>query len=180
MELIMYYRTRTYIAADWDGDKDAVSQLKQWNEDERRSLSFTDVHEATQSSDDSLNCSIKASLSKRMDMSKTFVLIVGDGTRSRKAGECTYCPNYSNGICRTGHTISNDSFIEYECKKAVRDKESIQIIVLYNSTKVDKSKCPDSIKDYGIHSPMHLYRDGKYFWDYQSIKQTFENCDNRR
>lgn len=25
------YRTRTYIAADWDHDKDAVDQLHKWN-----------------------------------------------------------------------------------------------------------------------------------------------------
>ena len=27
----MYYRTRTYIAADWSGDYDAVEQLHKWN-----------------------------------------------------------------------------------------------------------------------------------------------------
>ena len=29
----MIYRTRTYIAADWTGDKDAVNQLTMWNEE---------------------------------------------------------------------------------------------------------------------------------------------------
>lgn len=28
----MAYRTRTYIAADWDGDIDAVEQLRKWND----------------------------------------------------------------------------------------------------------------------------------------------------
>lgn len=28
----MTYRTKTYIAADWTGDKDAVDQLYTWNE----------------------------------------------------------------------------------------------------------------------------------------------------
>ena len=28
----MVYRTKTYIAAEWDGDKDAVEQLKKWND----------------------------------------------------------------------------------------------------------------------------------------------------
>ena len=27
----MAYRTRTYIAADWSGDRDAVEQLRKWN-----------------------------------------------------------------------------------------------------------------------------------------------------
>lgn len=26
----MAYRTKTYIAADWDGDKNAVEQLYKW------------------------------------------------------------------------------------------------------------------------------------------------------
>jgi hypothetical protein len=167
----MVYRTKTYIAADWDGDSNAVEQLKKWNDSEKWSLSFTDVHEAAQSSDDSLNCSIKASLAKRMDISKTFVLIVGSGTKSRRSGECTYCTNFGNGKCKTGHTVSNDSFIEYECKKAVRDSENIKLVVLYNAATVDKSKCPDAIKAYSTHAPMQKMQDGKHYWDYQSVKE---------
>ena len=43
------YRTRTYIAADWDHDKDAVDQLHKWNNSNFWNLSFTDVHELTSS-----------------------------------------------------------------------------------------------------------------------------------
>lgn len=32
LERKMVYRTRTYIAADWDGDRDAVEQLHKWND----------------------------------------------------------------------------------------------------------------------------------------------------
>ena len=95
--IIMAYRTKTYIAADWDGDKNAIDQLHTWNDGKKWSLSFTDAHDLTQARDNSLNCSIKASLATRMDASKTFVLIVGSGTKSRRAGECTYCSNYDNG-----------------------------------------------------------------------------------
>jgi len=166
----MAYRTRTYIAADWDGDKNAIEQLHKWNDGMKWSLSFTDAHDLTLARDSSLNCSIKASLAKRMDSSKTFVLIVGNGTKSRKAGECTYCVNYNNGKCITGHTVSNDSFIEYECKKAVRDREYLKIVVLYNAATVDKSKCPDVIKEFGTHAPMQKIVDGKRYWDYESVK----------
>ena len=48
------YRTRTYLAADWDGDKNAIDKLHEWNDGEKWSLSFTDAHDLTQSSDDSL------------------------------------------------------------------------------------------------------------------------------
>lgn len=166
----MAYRTRTYIAADWDGDKNAIDKLREWNENEKWSLSFTDAHDLTQARDSSLNCSIKTSLATRMDASKTFLLIVGSDTKSRKAGECTYCSNYSNAKCKTGHTVSNDSFIEYECKKAVRDSENIKIVVLYNAATVDKSKCPNAIKTHGKHVPMQKMKDGKHYWDYQSVK----------
>ena len=164
----MAYRTKTYIAADWDGDKNAVDKLREWNDGEKWSLSFTDAHDLAR--DDSLNCSIKASLAMRMDASKTFVLIVGSNTKSRRSGECTYCSNFDNGKCKTGHTVSNDSFIEYECKKAVRDRENIKIVILYNAATVNKSKCPDVIKEYGTHAPMQKMKDGKHYWDYQSVK----------
>jgi hypothetical protein len=166
----MAYRTKTYIAADWDCDKDAVEQLRAWNDSEKWSLSFTDAHDLTQARDKSLNCSIKASLASRMAASKTFVLIVGNKTISRRAGECTYCSHYVNRTCMTGLTISNDSYIEYECKKAVRYRESIKLVVLYNAAKVDKSKCPDVIKAYGTHAPMQKMKDGYHYWDYQSVK----------
>lgn len=48
------YRTRTYIAGDWDNDKDAVDQLHTWNDSNYWSLSFTDAHDLTSSRDSSL------------------------------------------------------------------------------------------------------------------------------
>ena len=74
----MAYRTRTYIAADWDHDLNAVDQLRKWNDSGYWSLSFTDAHELHQSRDTSKPCSIKASLRQRMDASKRFILVVGD------------------------------------------------------------------------------------------------------
>ena len=77
----MYYRTRTYIAGDWDHDKDAVDALHRWNDSSRYGLSFSDAHELKQARDTSLNCSIKKSLAERLDASKTFILIVGEHTK---------------------------------------------------------------------------------------------------
>ena len=87
----MTYRTKTYIAGDWDGDRDAINQLHKWNDSNYWSLSFTDAHDITQANDTSLNCSIKKSLALRMDASKTFVLIVGDNTINLRSGSCSYC-----------------------------------------------------------------------------------------
>ena len=70
----MPYRTKTYIAADWTGDKDAIDQLYKWNKSEYWELHFTDAHELTQARDSSLNCNIKKSLKERLDASKKFIL----------------------------------------------------------------------------------------------------------
>ena len=44
----MAYRTKTYIAADWDGDKNAVEQLYKWKKSNYWSLDFHDAHDLTQ------------------------------------------------------------------------------------------------------------------------------------
>lgn len=172
----MNYRTRTYIAGDWDNDIDAVNQLHKWNNSNYWSLSFTDAHDLTSANDSSLNCSIKASLKKRMDISKTFVLIVGDHTNSVTAGSCKWCGSYNayTQHCAKNYSVDYRSYIKYECEKAV--EAGIKIIVLYNSTRVDKSKCIEDVKNKGIHVSM-VYKgsDGKLYWDYQAVKNAFES-----
>ena len=169
------YRTRTYIAGDWDNDSNAVEQLRKWNESDHWSLSFTDAHDLMSARDNSLNCSIKSSLKKRMDASKTFVLIVGDHTNTVTAGGCQYCDNYNatNAKCSKGYSIDYRSYIKYECDKAV--EAGIKLIVLYKSTTINKNKCPESVRYKGNHATM-IYKgdDGKYYWDYQSVKDAFE------
>ena len=64
----MTYRTKTYIAGDWAGDKDAIDKLYQWNDSNYWSLSFTNAHDLTQVKDSSLNCTIKHSLKTRLDV----------------------------------------------------------------------------------------------------------------
>lgn len=166
----MAYRTKTYIAADWTGDKDAVDKLHEWNDSKYWSLSFTDAHDLTQARDSSLNCSIKASLATRFDASKTFVLIVGTGTNSLRSGGCQYCESYNSHTysCARGYSVDYRSYIEYECAKAISDE--LKIVVLYNAASVDKSKCPDVIKSEGTHVAMCYKKDGKYYWDYQAVK----------
>ena len=107
------------------------------------------------------------SLRSRLNVSKTFVLIVGNGTKSRRAGECNYCSN--NNDCGSS---SNKSFIEYECDKAVRD--GLKIIVLYKATTIDKNKCPDVIKNVGNHIAMLCRMNGEIYWDYQAVKNAMQ------
>lgn len=170
----MANRTKTYIAGDWTGDHDAIEQLHKWKESQYWSLSFTDAHELTQARDGSLNCSIKASLSTRLDASKTFVLIVGSNTKTVRSGSCQYCSSNNSYInrCERGHSIDYRSYIEFECEKAVRD--GLKVVVLYNAARVDRTKCPDIVKYIGTHVAMCIYRDGQYYWDYQTVKNALD------
>ena len=82
------YRTKTYLAGSWTGDRDIIDKLHEWNNSDRLALSFVDVHDLAQSSDNTLNCNIKRSLRQRLDITKTFVLIVGEHTTSVTSGAC--------------------------------------------------------------------------------------------
>ena len=153
----MPYRTKTYVAADFDHDKDAIDQLYCWNDSDRYSLlDFPSVHDYHSSSDGSLYCSIKRNLSIRMKECKLFVLIVGKRTASITKGDCKHCSNYRSipygTYCLSGNSLSHKSYIEYECDLAVRS--NLRIVVLYNAGSVDKSLCPEALRGKGIHVPM--------------------------
>lgn len=165
----MAYRTRTYIAGDWDGDKGLIDKLYEWNEKDNLLLSFSDAHSYTQARDTSLPCSIKKSLSERLNISKTFLLVVGANTISVTKGSCQYCTSYGFGSCRRGYSVDTRSFIEYECEKAAKD--NLNIIVVYNYANVDKSKCPEILRDKGNHiNGYYKGTDGKWYWNYKDIK----------
>ena len=178
----MVYRTKTYIAGDWTGDSDLISKLKEWNKRDNLALNFVDVHEVTQSSDDSLNCNIKKSLRKRMSISKTFVLIVGDKTNSLKSGACHQCNSYNPGLpainisafCLKGYPIDNRSYVEYECEMALKDYNEGKlenIVVIYNGlTTPDYSRCPDVLKKVGTHIGSDVIKEGEHMWAYSQIK----------
>lgn len=170
----MTYRTKTYIAGDWTGDKDAIDQLYKWNDSNYWSLHFIDAHNFTQARDGSLNCSIKSSLKTRLDKSKTFVLIVGAQTNVLKAGSCRYCASYksSDSPCKRGYSVDCQSYIEYECEQAVA--AGIKIVVLYNYARVYKDKCPIAVRDKGQHVAMKTYVDGVSQFDYQAVKAALD------
>lgn len=167
----MAYRNKTYIAGDWDNDHDAVEQIYKWKDSNRWGLDFHDAHAMKQARDSSLPCSIKKSLKERMDASKRFVLIVGDHTNTLTKGGCHLCSSYNSylGYCARGYYTDKRSFIKYECDKAI--EANIDIVVLYNSISVDRSKCPEVVRDVGKHVPM-IFKgtDGSYYWNYYAVK----------
>ncbi len=175
----MSYRTKTYIAADWDNDFDAVKQLHDWNDNPYYSkLDFVDVYEFVQARDTSLPCTIKRSLNDRMNMSKTFILIVGNKTNSVTKGGCQYCRNYINSFwppyCLSRNFINYESYIEHECELAI--KANINIVVLYNSSYVHKDLCPEVIRNVGVHAAMKEC--GEY--SYSKVRNAILEAENSK
>ena len=174
----MVYRTKTYIAADWDKDIDAIEQLHKWNDNNFYSkIDFVDVHEYAQSRDSSLYYTIKRSLNERMNMSKTFILIVGTETNSITKGSCKYCSKYKSFLdiqyCESGRPVNYKSYIEHECHLAV--KNGLNIVVLYNSNYVNKQLCPEIIRDKGVHAPMK--ENGSYC--YSKVRDAISKAENK-
>ena len=178
-------RTRTYIAGEWDGDSDAIEQIYNWNEGNKWNFHFVDAHGFKQCYDSSMPCTIKDCLSERMGRTKTFVLVVGNNTKSTRKGSCAYqdCGNKSFSFmtgtytCTVlGKTYSTESFIDYECRLAYRYRADIKIVVLYNAASVDKSKCPEILRGVGVHKEMKSYNTtwGRYMYDYNKVRKAIE------
>ena len=74
------------------------------------------------------------------------MLVVGEKTKDLRSGGCQLCSSYNRWTraCARGHHVDYRSYVEYECEKAKSD--GLAIVVLYNSTRVDRDKCPDCIK----------------------------------
>lgn len=164
----MPYRTRTYLAGEWTGDSDAIEQIYTWNQGNKWSLHFVDAHANKQCYDSSMPCTIKDSLRDRMNHSKTFVLVVGNNTATARKGSCVYqnCDNkqfnYFLGeyVCTVaGKTYSTQSFIDYECQLAYKAwlQDDVKIVVLYNAATINKSKCPEILRNIGTHVSMKSY-----------------------
>lgn len=146
-----------YIAADWESDKDVVDLLRHWNLSPFSPISFGDVHEIKQARDTSLNCSIKESLRQRLLKANKFVLIVGENTESRAAGSCSYCKSYNSYSqrCVRGYSANFNSFIEFECNKAVENE--MNIVVIHKFERIRMDLCPSSIArcERAVHLPLY-------------------------
>lgn len=74
----MAYRTRTYIAADWTSDKNAIEQSEYWNNSEHIGLSFKDTHEFIV-----LYNSATLEKSKCIDIDKAHTKMIKRGTDNK-------------------------------------------------------------------------------------------------
>lgn len=75
--------------------------------------------------------------------------------------------------------IAHKSFIDYECQLAYNAwlYDDIKIVVLYNAASVNKSKCPEKLRNIGKHVSMKSYnfRTGSYEYDYQKVRAAIED-----
>lgn len=87
-------------------------------------------------------------------------------------GGCQLCQSYNSwcSYCARGYSIDYRSYIKYECDKAV--EAGIKLVILYNSTIIDKSKCPELVRNLGVHiNMMYVGPDGNKRWNYKKSKR---------
>ncbi|TDD65542.1 molecular chaperone Tir [Jiangella aurantiaca] len=77
----MAYRNKLYIAFDGDNDMRWYRLLTAWEANKNIDFDFHNAHDLHPARDTSLPDSIKAQLRKRMQSSKTFLLLVGERTK---------------------------------------------------------------------------------------------------
>ena len=168
-------RGYVYLAGDFDHDGNVVKKIQEWNKNPLKDLKFKDAHDITQARDESLNCSIKNSLARRMNESHTFVLIVGENTKTVCAGACSYCKSYFNNRCYHGYSLNEESYIEFECRKALQD--GLRIVVIHNSSQIKRENCPQIIANIGKHITAYYYIGNDCYWNYNEIRNLIMGND---
>jgi len=109
-----------------------------------------------------------------MDNCKLFIIVIGNKTNIVTKGCCYNCSLYRKYYerCEINKIQVNKSYLDFECDRAKRDydKGYIKILVLYNASSVDRSKCPEGIRWIGKHVEMKTYGE----WDYNKVKRGFD------
>lgn len=77
----MVYRNKTYVAFDGDNDINYYRAMQMWRKSDNNKFNFYDSHDLNNALDSSSEETIKRKLRERLVNSKTFVLLIGEGTR---------------------------------------------------------------------------------------------------
>ena len=190
-----------YISADYDecsGDQDVIKELNKWSDDGRFKVTFTDTAQVASGSvskdPDCRACDLKDEFNKQINASSSVIIIIGDKTRFRTAGdicprttkgksssECTPYNGSTRRPCKisvlpssSGDDISkvnNYSYIRHEFEQA--KKRGKNIIVVYNSLNNMSSWLPSYMNDYkdDAHPFWKKNEDGEKVGDYEFIKK---------
>lgn len=111
----MAYRNKVYVAFDGDNDIGYFDLMKAWDKNPNFDFKLHDAHDLESARDSSLESTIKASLSRRFQDSKCFVLLVGE------------------------HTKYLTKFVKWEIQTALRLELPIIVVNLNNKRKTDGS-----------------------------------------
>lgn len=178
---------RIYISADYSensGDRNVVETLNKWAKDNRYLIDFVDMSKVVSGSvsedSDCRICDLKAEFNKQINASSYVIIVVGDKTASRTAGnaclrnskewyECTCTPYKQNANgskqCRVysvfessnGGDVGNIntySYLRHEFEQAKQKGKNI--IVVYNSSRKEESWLPWYMEEYA--------NDAQPFW----------------
>lgn len=119
----MVYRNKAYVAFDGDNDIKYYYLMKAWKQSDNSNFKFYDAHELNNARDTSRPESIKKQLSKRMENSKVFVLLLGE------------------------HTKYLTRFVKWEVEHALYLGLPIIVVNLNGNRNVDKERMPSWLKN---------------------------------
>lgn len=119
----MVYRNKAYVAFDGDNDIKYYYLMKAWKQSDNSNFNFYDAHELNNARDTSRPESIKKQLSKRMENSKVFVLLLGE------------------------HTKYLTRFVKWEVEHALYLGLPIIVVNLNGNRNVDKERMPSWLKN---------------------------------
>ena len=190
---------KVYISADYDdnsGDRDVVDLLNDWGKDDKHKTDFIDMAKVVSGSvsndDDCRPCDLKLEFNKQINASSAVIFVVGDKTASRTSGSgcernlqfhpnCTPYKQNANGkkyckvfsTCSAGEdvgSINGYSYLRHEFEQA--KKRNKTIIVVYNSTRKEKSWLPSYMEEYeDIAVPFWIMdSNGERIGNYKFIK----------
>lgn len=112
-----------YISADYDensGDQDVIKQLKKWSNDDRFKVTFTDTAQVASGSvskdSDCRACDLKEEFNKQINASSSVIIIIGDRTRFRTAGDICHGQPMVSQLASVHHIKdTHASYVKYLC-----------------------------------------------------------------
>ena len=169
---------RVYISADYsksNGDREVVDELHKWGKDALHKVDYVDTAEVVSGSvstdSDCRPCDLKKEFNAQIKASSAVIIIIGDKTASRTAGnvckrnsdgagcDCTPYKQNSKGTktCKWNTTstpspeddlgsINAYSYLEHEFLQAKRKGKAI--IIVYNSLNKQPGWLPSYMNDY--------------------------------
>lgn len=195
---------RVYISADYDknsGDRDVVDTLNYWGKDNKHKVNFVDMAKVVSGSvsnnPDCRICDLKKEFNSQINSSSMVIIVVGDKTASRTAGNSCYrnneeqsksfCTPYKENSrgsqpCKVSRiytpkenddvgNINQYSYLRHEFEQAKKKRK--KIIIVYNSLNKQPTWLPSYLKEYENEAHPFWKRNdsGQKVGNYTYIKQ---------